>query len=254
MQVRVLGCSGGIGGALRTTSLLLDRDILIDAGTGVGDLTIDEMIAIDHVFLTHSHLDHVAFIPLMMDTVLGMREKHVTVHATRETWHTLREHIFNWKIWPDFNVIPHEHAPVLRYSEIRIGETVQVGNHRITPLPVNHVVPSVAFQIDSGMASLVFSGDTTTCDALWTAINGIENLKYLIIETAFSNAEIRLAQMSGHLCPAMLIAELGKLCRPATIYITHLKPGEGEEIMRQIDEAASPHRPQPLLQGQVFEF
>ena len=34
MRLRVLGCSGGIGGRhLRTTSYLLDSDILIDAGT-----------------------------------------------------------------------------------------------------------------------------------------------------------------------------------------------------------------------------
>ena len=36
VKVRILGCSGGIGGRhLRTTSLLVDNDILIDAGTGV---------------------------------------------------------------------------------------------------------------------------------------------------------------------------------------------------------------------------
>lgn len=254
MQVRVLGCSGGIGGDLRTTSLLLDDDILIDAGTGVGDLSIEEMIAIDHVFLTHSHLDHVAFIPLLMDTVIGMREKHVTVHATHETWQLLKKHIFNWHIWPDFSIIPHEHDPLLRHSEIRLGETVRLNGRDITPLPVNHVVPSVAFQVDSGDGSLVFSGDTTTCDALWDAVNRIDNLKYLVVETAFSNAEIRLAQLSGHLCPSLLIEELGKLRRPAEIYITHLKPGEGDMIMQQIRNAASTFNPLPLQQGQVFEF
>ncbi|MBL8235616.1 MAG: hypothetical protein JNL98_44410, partial [Bryobacterales bacterium] len=52
MKVRVLGCSGGIGGAnLRTTSMLVDRDILIDAGTGVGDLSLAEATAaIDAAF------------------------------------------------------------------------------------------------------------------------------------------------------------------------------------------------------------
>ena len=42
MKVRVLGCSGGIGGrSLRTTSLLVDDDILIDAGTGLTELPLD---------------------------------------------------------------------------------------------------------------------------------------------------------------------------------------------------------------------
>ncbi len=254
MQVRILGCSGGIGGDLRTTSMLLDNDILIDAGTGVSDLSIDQMIAIDHIFLTHSHLDHIACIPLMVDTVIGLREKHVTLHATRETWEILKEHIFNWKIWPDFTAIPDAKDPFLRFSEIRIGETVNMAGRKITPLPVNHVVPAVGFQIDSGRASLVFSGDTTTCDALWEAVNRIENLKYLIIETAFGNTEIKLARTSKHLCPSLLMEELNKLLRPAEVFITHLKPGEGDEIMHQIKIATSAFDPKPLQYSQVFEL
>ena len=254
MQVRILGCSGGIGGSLRTTSMLLDSDILIDAGTGVGDLSIEEMIAIDHIFVTHSHLDHICFIPFLVDTVIGMREKHITVHATRETWKIIKDHIFNWKVWPDFSAIPNEDDPFLRYSEISVGETVRIGTRNITPLPANHVVPAVGFQLDSGHASLVFTGDTTTCDPLWKAVNDIDNLKYLIIETAFSNEEIQLALVSKHLCPSLLLNELHKLCRSAQVYITHLKPGEGDQIMHQIERDALAYKPLPLQPAQVFEF
>ena len=83
MQIKVLGNSGGIGGSLRTTALLVDDDILIDAGTGAADLSIDEMLKIDHIFLTHSHLDHIACVPLLSDTAAGVRQKSITVHATR---------------------------------------------------------------------------------------------------------------------------------------------------------------------------
>lgn len=254
MKVKILGCSGGIGGDLRTTSLRLDDDILIDAGTGVGDLSIDEMIAIDHVFLTHSHLDHVTCLPFLVDTVIGMREKHITLHATRETWEILKTHLFNWKIWPDFNAIPTIEDPILRYSEVRIGETVEIGGRWITPLPVNHVVPAVGYQIDSGQGSLVFSGDTTSCDALWEAVNRIGNLKMIIIETAFSNAEIALARLSKHLCPSLLVEELRKLRRPADIYITHLKPGEGDVIMREILQDAAAFQPRALRNLQTFDL
>ena len=43
MQIRILGCSGGIGAALRTTSIIIDQEILIDCGTGIGDLSIAQM-------------------------------------------------------------------------------------------------------------------------------------------------------------------------------------------------------------------
>jgi ribonuclease BN (tRNA processing enzyme) len=254
MKIKILGCSGGIGGALRTTSFLVDGDILIDAGTGVGDLSIEQLVAIDHVFITHSHLDHTTSLPFLLDTVMGMRPHPVTVYAIADTLKILREHMFNWKLWPDFNVIPDASQPFLKYKEIKLGEEVTLGGRKITALPANHVVPAVGYKLDSGKSSLVFSGDTTRCDAFWQQVNAIDNLKYLIIETAFGNAEIELAKVSKHLCPSMLQEELAKLMRPAEIYITHLKPGEGEVIMQEIGQSVLPSRPQALQAQQTFEL
>lgn len=254
MRLKILGCSGGIGGNLRTTSMLLDRDILIDAGTGVGDLLVSELALIDHIFVTHSHMDHVNSIPFLADTVGWMRDKPVTVHATAETTAILKEHLFNWKLWPDFAQIPDAENPVLRYETIALGETVELNGRRITPLPANHAVPAVGFRIDSGRASLVFSGDTTTNDSLWREVNRIENLRYLIIETAFCNGQKDLAIASKHLCPSMLAEELSKLELPAEVYITHLKPGEIGLTMREVEDCAGRWKPRMLQGSQVFEF
>ncbi len=290
IKLRILGCSGGIGGNFRTTSMLLDQDVLIDAGTGVGDLSVAELCLIDHVFVTHSHLDHVACIPLMVDSVGCMRDKPLTVHATEATLEILKQHIFNWKIWPDFSQIPDARQPYMRYQAIQLGQAVELQKpglrntglrtedsglnpqtsvlstqssvlspqssviRRITALPANHVVPAVGFQIDSGAASLVFSGDTTSNDALWEVVNRIANLRYLIIETAFSNSERELARLSKHLCPSMLAEELRKLRGNPEIYITHLKPGEAELIMQEVAECVQGFAPTMLQNGQVFEF
>ena len=254
MKLRILGCSGGIGGNLRTTSMLLDHDVLIDAGTGVGDLSLAEMCMIDNVFVTHSHLDHIACLPLLADSVGFMRDRPIVVHATEETLTAIKKHIFNWEIWPDFTEIPNLLHPILRYERIVPGKTVDMGGRKITPLPANHVVPAVGFQLDSGKGSLVFSGDTTTCNALWETVNRIQNLKYLIVETAFSNAEKDLAIVSKHLCPSLLAEELCKLTCDPKIYITHLKPGEIELTMQEISECVRNFAPKMLQNGQVFEF
>jgi ribonuclease BN (tRNA processing enzyme) len=254
MKLRILGCSGGIGGDLRTTSMLLDHDILIDAGTGVGDLSIDELARIDHVFLTHSHLDHVTSIPFMVDSVGWMRDKPITVHAIEPTLEILRQHLFNWKLWPDFTQIPDAQKPFLRYEAVTLGKTVDIGGRKLTPLPANHVVPAIGYRLDSGSASLAFTGDTTTNDAFWTEVNKIDNLRYLIIETAFCNRERDLAIASKHLCPSMLAEELAKLKRKADVYITHLKPGEVEVTMQEILECAGAYRPRMLENNQVFEL
>jgi ribonuclease BN (tRNA processing enzyme) len=254
MKLRVLGCSGGIGGELRTTSMLLDHDTLIDAGTGVGDLSINELAQIDHVFVTHSHMDHVTSIPFIADTVGWMRDKPITVHATRETLDILKHHLFNWKLWPDFTQIPSPKNPVLRYETVAVGNAVALNGRRIIPLPANHVVPAVGYQLDSGRASLVFTGDTTSNDALWSVVNRIVNLKYLIIETALSDRERDLALASKHLCPSLLAQELAKLKLSPEIYITHLKPRESELIMQQIAVTVKERRPQMLQNNHVFEF
>jgi ribonuclease BN (tRNA processing enzyme) len=254
MKLSILGCSGGIGWSLRTTSMLLDEDVLIDAGTGVADLSLSALAKIDHIFLTHSHLDHICSIPFLVDTVGQMRVQPLTIHATRPTLDALRAHVFNNCIWPDFAALPSSDAPYLRYEEISLGETILLGGRKITVLPANHVVPAVGYHLDSGVSSLVFTGDTTVNNALWEVVNQIANLRYLIIETAFSDRDREIAIASKHLCPSLLAEELMKLQRPAEIFITHIKPGEMEYTMQEIAKKVENYRPRMLEHGQVIEF
>ena len=255
MRLQVLGCSGGIGGKrLRTTSFLVDHDVLIDAGTGVGDLPLAELARIDHVFVTHSHLDHIASIPFLVDTVGGMRSKPLTVHSTAATLEILKNHLFNWALWPDFTEIPTPEAPYLRYEALELGRKVTLGGRSFTPLPAVHTVPAVGYHLDSGASSLVFSGDTGPNDELWKSVNGIANLKFLIVETAFSNKERQLAEVSKHLCPSMLAEELAKLELDPEVWITHLKPGEIELTMQEIVAGTRRRHPRMLENGQIFDF
>jgi ribonuclease BN (tRNA processing enzyme) len=254
MQISILGCSGGIGGNLRTTTIHVDHDILVDAGTGVGDLSIAELVAIDHVFITHSHLDHVTSLPFLVDTVGGMRKRPVTVYGCEGTLRILRDHIFNWKVWPDFCEIPSRESPYMRFQVIREGETLDLDGRRITALPANHVVPAVGYQLSSAQASLVFTGDTTINDALWVEVNKIENLRYLIIETALPDTERDVAVQSKHLCPSMLVGELRKLKSTPRIYVTHLKPGAGAQTLEELGDLGAEFDLRMLSNGQVFRL
>lgn len=255
MKLRVLGCSGGIGGRhLRTTSILVDHDILIDAGTGVTDLSVAEMAVIDHVFLTHTHLDHIASLPLMIDAVADRRNKPLTVYGSEAVLTILRNHIFNWAIWPDFSELPSAEHPCLRYQAVEVGQTVTLDGRSITALPAEHTVPSVGYLLDSGAASLAFSGDTGSCEAFWRAVNRVQNLRYLVIECAFSNCEQHLAIISKHMYPDLLAAELRKLERACDIYITHLKPSQIELTMDEIESCLGEFNPRMLQNNQIFEF
>lgn len=237
MKVRVLGCSGAIARDCRTTSFLVDGDILVDAGTGVGDLTLQEMGAIDHVFLTHSHLDHVAALPLMLDAVGGQRAAPVQVHALPETIAALRAHLFNDVLWPDFSLIPTPACPFMQLREIAIGRAVEIRGRRIEPLPAAHTVPACGYAVSAGTGGgcWVFSGDTGRNPAFWRRLAQLE-VAALVIETAFSNREQALARRSLHLSPADLAGELAQIApgRRFPVFITHTKPAETGLIMAEI--------------------
>ncbi len=257
MQIRVLGCSGSIAAGSRTTSFLLDEHVLIDAGTGVGDLTLDEMTGIDHILVTHSHLDHVLAIGLLADSVTRRRRAAarppVTVYALPATLAALRSHIFNGVIWPDFTRLPDPEHPVLRLQAIHIGEVLQLGARQIEVLSAQHTVPAVGYAVLGRAGAWVYTGDTGPNPALWARLAQL-HVAVLVIETAFRDDEHALAQVSQHLNPAQLQRELAQLATPTDVYITHIKPGEVEVVMTEIAAQGSRHRVRSMKSGDVFAW
>jgi ribonuclease BN (tRNA processing enzyme) len=258
MQIRVLGCSGSIAAGSRTTSFLVDGRILIDAGTGVGDLTLDELTAVDHILVTHSHLDHVLAIGLLADSVARRRTAQqrppVVVHALPATIEVLRTHMFNGLIWPDFTRLPTPAHPVLAFSPLHLGDVLTVAGHQIEVLPAAHTVPAVGYAVLNATAdggAWVFTGDTGPNPLLWQRLASL-HVGALVIETAFRDDEHAVATISQHLCPAKLKVELDKLVAPADIYITHIKPGEVDAVMSEIGALTSHHRITALHTGQVM--
>lgn len=235
MKVRVLGCSGAIAKGCRTTSFLVDTDLLVDAGTGVGDLTLDQMRGIEHVLLTHSHLDHIAALPLMVDAVASGVSRPIEIHALPGTIAALKEHVFNDVIWPDFTRIPSPERPFVTFREVGVGDVLHLGGKRIEVLPAVHTVPAVGYAVDGPSGAWVFTGDTGRNPAFWRRLNELQ-VAALVIETAFSNREKDLAERSLHLSPQTLSEELECIAkdRRFPIYITHTKPAETDLIMSEI--------------------
>ena len=257
LKVRVLGCSGSIAAGCRTSSFLVDDTVLFDAGTGVGDLSHEDIARIDHIFLTHSHLDHVLGVGLLADTGLRLRmaaqRPPVQVYALRDTLKALREHIFNGVIWPDFTVIPSPGQPALAFVEVTLGQCLEVAGRRIEVLPAAHTVPAVGYAVSTGAGqpAWVYTGDTGPNPALWQRLAQMQ-VHTLVIETAFGDDEQALAQVSQHLCPAMLETELKSLSAGVEVLITHIKPGELDAVMREIAAHESHHRIRALVAGECL--
>jgi cAMP phosphodiesterase len=235
---------------------MLDNDILVDVGTGAGDLTRREMLQIDSVFLTHSHLDHIALLPMLVNMVGPQREVPLMVYALPETIETLRKHMFNFHLWPDYTVLPSAANPYLRFIAITPGESVELEGRKITALPISHAVPGVAYRLDSGEGSFVFSGDTSYHEPFWSALNEIANLRYLMIETNYPDNNTAHSAAAGHMRPELLaqgLQGLKQLGRPQLqVLITHMEPGKEDAIMDEIMAAAGEYLPRRLKRGQVF--
>jgi len=255
MKVRVLGCSGGINQNVATTSFLVDDDILIDAGTGVSDLSLEEMCRIKHIFITHSHLDHIASIPLLADTLFDdLIGKPLIVHALPETIKALQEHIFNWTIWPDFTELPHKTNAVLKFEAMQAGTVTELSGRQIEMISVNHTVPGVGYCIKADGKVFAFSGDTTSNENFWASLNKYDSLDLLCVESAFADKDIELAKIAFHYCPKLLAKDLPKLKHKTKVCISHLKPGCEQEIMEQCKAALPDWDICQLKSGIVFDL
>lgn len=252
MRIRILGCSGGACGDLRTTALAVDEDVLIDCGTGVGDLSLEEMARIRHVFLTHSHLDHVLFLPLLSDAALALRDGPLTVHALPHTIAALQAHLFNGVLWPDYSRLPTPEAAYIVFQPLTPGVAVMLGARAMTALPANHTVPAVGYRIDSGRGSFVFSGDTAFCEAFWTELNTMKNLQYLMMETTMRDEDGAVAEHSRHTTPSVLARGLALLKKPVTLLITHIEPDKVAAVRGEIEAFALPCKPHFLMRNEEF--
>ena len=216
---------------------------------------LDELAKINHILISHSHLDHVLSIGLLADSVARRRvdAPPIRVHALQATLEALRAHIFNGVIWPDFTRLPSAEHPILAFEPFAIRDVLTFGKRRIDVLPAVHTVPAVGFAALDDSGAWAFTGDTGPNPALRQRLQSMA-VAHLVIETAFSDEERALAKISSHLCPSMLGKELVQLEGSVAVNITHIKPGEIEAVMGQIEALGSRHRISPLVSGEAMRL
>src|SRR5208283_586430 len=226
MKINVLGCSGAEFPGHNPAGFLLDRKILFDAGTLTNVLDGKAQSKITDIFITHAHLDHIRDISFLADNIIvEKRKQRVNIISIPSVIKTIREHLLNNSLWPDFSMIPDYENAVLRYSTLKEGRPSEVSGYSICAYKVNHSVPAVGYLVEDGNNKRFFyTGDTGPTDATWEKI-GDRKLNCLIIEVSFPNRMSEMAAITGHLTARLLKEEIQKIKQmPDRIYITHLKP------------------------------
>jgi len=253
MELRVLGCSGGEAEGNRLTGLLVNGTVAIDAGSLTQALSLEEQVEIRQIFISHSHLDHICTLPFFTKNIFGHTDVPVEIHALPETLDALRRHLFNDELWPDFSVIPSPDNPIIRFSEIEPGRTYEVEGLRITPIPVNHLVPCVGYCVEDDHSAFIFSSDTAETDRVYEMANATPNLRLFITEASFPNAQGWLADAAKHLTPEKLGRELKKLKVDVPVGIYHLTPGDRAVMLPEL-KALKDKRLKLLDQDSRFQW
>lgn len=250
MKIRVLGCSGNVSYGNDTTSFLVNDRVLIDAGTGAMKLSIDELRNISDIFITHSHLDHVVTLPFLADLLYDNIDHQIKIHCLQQTSFQLRKHVFNNSIWPDFfSIRRQDKSPVFVFSDIVANREYRIYDMTIEAAMVSHTVPALGFRINDRTGSIAFTGDTTTNDDFWNLINNRQHLDLLIAECAFPNEMKTLADSAGHYHPQSFSVDLEKCHHRAVTFISHMKTGYEDTIMKEIHRLTGRSDIAPLIEG-----
>lgn len=252
MKIKVLGTFGSEGPGQRPSAFLVDDRVLVDAGTVGGALSVPEQIQIQHALLTHAHLDHTAGLAFLTDTLAMVApDRRVTTASIAPVIEALRTHAFNDTLWPDFTNIPSPGQSVLSFRTLPEEAESRVGELWVTPVVVEHTVPTTGFVIHDGETGFVFSGDTGPTRRIWQIAREMRGLKALIVETAFPNRLAALAKASGHLTPEMLRQEIPKMPPDIPIWVYHIKPQLYQETAEELANI-DPTRIHILEQGKTY--
>ncbi len=255
VRITVLGAAGGQAPGMDTTAFLVGDRLLLDAGAVGLHLAPAAQLAIRHVFLTHTHLDHLHALPFLLDTCLSAGAGPVTLHGTGELLAALERHFFNGLMWPDLTRLPAPSAPVALLAPLTPGQAVAAEDWRVTGVPVRHTVPALGYLWEGPEGAVAFSGDTAPTEALWERVSRTRDLRAVFLECSFSAEGRELAERTGHLSTADLAGELAKagVSPEVPVYLYHLKPEHREAVIREA-VALRPWRVRAVEQGEVIEI
>ena len=159
--IKILGASGSKAKNINTTSFQIFKDIVVDAGNILNALG-DDALEINHIFLTHSHADHITDLPFIIETFFEKRKTPLTIYALEETINVLKKHSFNDVIWPDFTKIKllnsDEFSLILK--PIKLDEILKINDYTIKAIEANHIAGSCGYVISKNNQGFLISGDT----------------------------------------------------------------------------------------------
>lgn len=221
---------------MHPTCYLINRSLALDAGALTSGLSLEEQVQVDHILLSHSHIDHLYSLPFLLDNVFAERKTPVKIYGSAHTLNCLKTHLFNNLLWPDFTTLSNDRSPILELKELIAGREIEINGLKITPAIMDHTVDCFGYMVDDGNGSAFFFGDTLSVDGGLPLIQASSNLKFVILEASFPNRLKQIAALSRHLTTASFAQEVKKLPEKVRVLASHMKPDCLGEIQIELAE------------------
>ena len=256
-EIQILGAYGTKSKGYGTSSFLLNKTNVIDAGNLLDSLDINST-DIQNVWITHSHLDHIVDIAYILDNYFNMRKKSLNIIGLPATIQAIRENFLNNTIWPDFSKISliSSNEMAITYTEVEIGKSYKIGDKEyIKAFKTDHTVPSCGYIYTKENTSVLITADTYSLDSMIEEVNKDINITTVVIECSFPISLKSLAIESKHLTPELLFDQLKSLKRDdISLYINHIKPSFHKKISDEIAQLQGKWRPKILKDGDFINF
>jgi ribonuclease BN (tRNA processing enzyme) len=240
VQVKIIGGHGGVTRNYHATSYLIDESILIDAGSVASGLDIQDQLKIDHILISHSHLDHIKDLAFICDNCFGLKDKPFNVWTHKTVRKAIKDHLFNDAIWPDFSALPTKDEPTIIFNDIPAEKELVLGEYKVMPVHVTHPGDAMGFIVEKGDVAILFTQDTKATDRIWEVGKKYKNLKGIFTEVSFPNFLQKVADLSDHHTPNTMKEELKKMPGEVPVYLGHLKPNYQEQLIQEITDLGEP--------------
>lgn len=244
MKIHIVPSSVGESNRHQILATYVINDcVAIDAGV-LGLLSpLDAQRRVRHVFLSHSHLDHLATLPIFIDNVYVPGPNCPSVWGSSHVLETLQRDFFNDRLWPDMIRLSGEESPFLRLETLTAEQPVEVEGLRVTPIELKHVVPAFGFLVEelATNAAVLFVSDTGPTERIWEIANQTPGLKGVFLEASFPNSMRWLADKAAHLTPELFRDELAKLKRLVPTHVIHVKLAFEAQILGELQALQLPN-------------
>ena len=241
MKIIILGnCGQDLASRQYVSSYLVNDNVAIDAGClGLCGSPHDQE-RVRHVLLTHAHADHTASLPFFIENVWTPSPDCPTLYGSAETLATVRRSIFNDEVWPDFVAMSEGMPPFVRVQTVQPEVPINVGGLTITPVKVNHTVPTLGYVVQDGRSAVIFAGDSGPTNRIWEVAREVPHLKAVFLEASFPNRMKEIAEAAMHLTSEMFGREAAKVPAGVKIIAVHMKVRYRDEITRELQALRLP--------------